>query len=340
MKDIAREAGVSSMTVSRVLRNDPKHQGAVREKVLAVALALGYKKNPFVAELMSRVRRRAGGEGYRPKLALLHSLGAERAAHPNLLAFRRALVARAGELGCGLELFPFQGAKASPGRQLDVLKARGIRGIIFEHVNAGGLWGSASFEIDLSEFASVAISHSITKPLLHRVVPSDYGNARLAFTELTKRGFERIGLVEDAQTCVVNMGLRSAAVREAQVGLPKKRQLPNLITRFGPTLSDELAEWMDRFKPEVVLLTGGQITEWMRSYEKRSGRSVQLIYLDWHTGLSGMTGVDPQWGEIGRVAVDQLIDQLSRNEYGVPAFPRVTEIQGTWVEGEEELGRK
>src|SRR5436190_7378450 len=53
---VAAGAKVSSMTVSRVLRNSPHVSKATREKVLRVAKKIGYQPNPQVARLMSIVR--------------------------------------------------------------------------------------------------------------------------------------------------------------------------------------------------------------------------------------------------------------------------------------------
>jgi len=56
LQDIARRTGVSLMTVSRALRGAPKVSAATRERVLAVAAALGYQPDPHLARIMQRVR--------------------------------------------------------------------------------------------------------------------------------------------------------------------------------------------------------------------------------------------------------------------------------------------
>ncbi|MDG2170113.1 MAG: hypothetical protein P8L44_19565 [Opitutales bacterium] len=45
-------------------------------------------------------------------------------------------------------------------------------------------------------------------------------------------------------------------------------------------------------------------------------------------------GIDPNWEEMGRIAANQIIDQLNRNEVGIPGYPLVALIQGDWVDGE------
>ncbi len=333
MKDIARAAGVSAMTVCRILRNDPRHQGAIRERVIEVAADLGYKKNPIISELMSRVRRRDRLHDYAPTLALLHSKGKGSELHPNLKVFRAAVRKRASELGCVLDSFPLLGSEASPQRTLEILRTRGVRGLVFEHLNAGGYYAEGGFDFDLQHFACIAISHSMRQPILNRVVPADYGNARLAFQRLTEAGYQRIGLVEPTPTYAVNLGMRSAGVREAQAQLPARRKVPNLITLFDAQLDEKLNKWIGRHAPDAVIGTGSQLEQWIEKHNARCGNRIAFFSLDLSPEHKGKTGVDPEWAEIGRAAVEHLIEQLSRNEFGVPSVPRVIEVPGRWVSG-------
>ena len=56
---IAERAGVSRMTVSRVLRGEAIVLPQTRDRVLRIARDLGYRPNPLVRALMAQ--RRAGG---------------------------------------------------------------------------------------------------------------------------------------------------------------------------------------------------------------------------------------------------------------------------------------
>lgn len=53
LKQIALEAGVSVMTVSRALRNQPSSASATRQRIQQIAERLGYRPNPLVSALMS-----------------------------------------------------------------------------------------------------------------------------------------------------------------------------------------------------------------------------------------------------------------------------------------------
>lgn len=87
--DVAAEAGVSSMTVSRVVNGEANVSGNTRDKVTAAIKALGYIPNPAARSL-------AGGQQCR--IALLHS-------NPSAAYLSELLVGSlAGAAACDVEL--------------------------------------------------------------------------------------------------------------------------------------------------------------------------------------------------------------------------------------------
>jgi DNA-binding LacI/PurR family transcriptional regulator len=60
LKDVAREAGVSHQTVSRVINNGPRVSVATRDRVLAVIAELGYRRNDAARALLTSRSRTIG----------------------------------------------------------------------------------------------------------------------------------------------------------------------------------------------------------------------------------------------------------------------------------------
>lgn len=58
--DIAREASVSTMTVSRAINNDPKISPATRERILKVARRLNYQPNRYAQALRTNLSKMIG----------------------------------------------------------------------------------------------------------------------------------------------------------------------------------------------------------------------------------------------------------------------------------------
>ena len=63
-RQIAAEAGVSLMTVSRALQDSPLVREKVRERVKRIAGRLGYVRNPLTGALMAEIRRITAEETY------------------------------------------------------------------------------------------------------------------------------------------------------------------------------------------------------------------------------------------------------------------------------------
>ena len=53
LADIARELGISKMTVSRAINNDPLVNAKTRERVLEVSRRLKYRPNQFARALVT-----------------------------------------------------------------------------------------------------------------------------------------------------------------------------------------------------------------------------------------------------------------------------------------------
>lgn len=47
-----------------------------------------------------------------------------------------------------------------------------------------------------------------------------------------------------------------------------------------------------------------------------------------------ISGVDLQWRDVGAAAVDLIVDQINRNEHGIPRAPRLTLVPGRWSDGD------
>lgn len=133
LQDIAREAGVSAMTVSRVLRNQDAVRESTRERVQVAVKRLGYRPNPLVSALMTQVRR-GQREDRGLQLALVHCLPAEMELAANMETFREVAREQAASLGYGLTEFYLRDVGMNMRRQLEIVRARGIRGVILEHL--------------------------------------------------------------------------------------------------------------------------------------------------------------------------------------------------------------
>ena len=121
------------MTVSRVLRNYPSVSDATREKVLRAIEQTGYRINPMVSAFMRYVRHTHSI----PATEDIACLSMKPAAtvseeHPalNKTQLLQGAKERAAEIGFGLEVIEVGPRGVGFRRAEEIIRARGIRGII------------------------------------------------------------------------------------------------------------------------------------------------------------------------------------------------------------------
>jgi DNA-binding LacI/PurR family transcriptional regulator len=328
LADIARHAGVSRTAVSYALRDDPNIAVETRARIRKSAEALGYRPDPMLAKLMAHLH--AGrGRRYAGKLAFLN-------VHPDrdfwkevtaLSDFRRSAEQRAEELGYGTEEFSLHEPGRSPRRLAQMLVARGIRGIL---VGSTGRHGSV-VEFPWAKFASLAVGYSVENPALHRVVTHHYRNTRIALGKVAEAGYSRIGFITDRVLEATMEDLHLAAFLAYSQEIPAKSRVPALFHNEGGRV-EGLRRWFDKYRPDVILSTSIGRAE-LTAAGLRVPQDVALVKLLLWTEADGLAGVRPGYERLGATAVNLLVGQLQHDDYGVPADPKIVQVEGRWCDG-------
>lgn len=324
---IADRAGVSKMTVSRVLRNHPNCGKETRVKVEKIAQELNYKKHPLVSALMTDLRYKKNPK-FKPIIALLHYDQPKTNPHPNSVNMRNGVRESALMQGYDIEEFYLRDAGMTTKRMMQIFNTRGIRGIIFEHPDKPNI----RLNVDLSEYACVAVKYAVTHPVLHRIESSQFGSMLLTMEKLKEYGYKRPGLALPGYAEVISQFRRSAAMLYAQQGISEENRIPIFEAKVED--APKLQSWIEKHQPDVIL---SQTLKWFSKIQEIGYRIPEDLGFI-HMGLSSredhFAGIDPNWTEMGRIAANQIIDQLNRNEVGIPKHPIVTLVQGDWVDGE------
>lgn len=324
---IADKAGVSKMTVSRVLRNHPNCSRETSARVRAIAEELNYKKHPLVSALMADLRYKKEPQ-FKPIIALLHYDQPKTNPHPNSVNMRNGVWESANMQGYDINEFYLRDEGMTTKRMMQIFETRGIRGIIFEHPATPNV----TLDVDLSDYACVAIKYALTHPVLHRIETSQFGSLLLAMEKLFEYGYRRPGLVLPEYSESISQYRRTGATLYAQQAIPMEDRLPILETDFEDT--ENLAGWLELHKPDVILSQSPQLYHKLQTMGYHIPHDLGFIHLGLSSRKDQFAGIDPNWEEMGRIAANQIIDQLNRNEVGVPKHPLVTLIQGDWVDGE------
>lgn len=331
MKSIAIAAGVSESTVSRALNNHPHLKSATKQRIQRIAEDLGYTRNPYVTALMSQVRL---GRPVldKPKIALIHCMGLShyKPIHPVLVDFRNGASAQAVRLGYEIEEHYLKKKGATPERLLELLVNRGIKGVIFEHPSSGDFQDG----IDLNPFACVSTEFVDGLPYLHKVSVDVYENLLKALAKCTDKGYRKIGLLLSGFQDSHNSFRRRAASMVASDKYIPEAKLSVLECVDSKIDSRELKIWIQRNDLDVVVSPMNRDSSPIVGCGLRIPEDIAFVGLDlWKNNEPGFAGIEPGWFELGKIAVNQVVDSIGRNEFGVPDVPTRSVISGHWVEG-------
>lgn len=326
---VAEAAGVHLSTVSLALRNDARLPAATRQRIREVATRLGYAPNPLVALLMARVRRR--NAGYRGTLAYLHTAAPglpllQGRVHRNFLAGARR---RAGELGYELDEF-FLAPGLAPRRLVAMWRARGITGVIVEHL-PGPACPGRRLPFDVGPFAVASLGVPLAHPRLHYVANDQYMRAVLAARELLALGYRRLGLAVHDRFDDAMLHRCSAGFWAVQEYIPGLAALP--ICRVDTSDGGVLRAWLRRHRPDVVLGTHHTQLGLMQAAGCRVPGDTGWVHLDWLPEYRPAAGVYGNSEHTGAAAVEVVVSQLHRGETGPPAHAMHHLVSGTWQPG-------
>ncbi len=329
MKHVAERAGVSLMTVSRVLRNHPHVSPACRKKVERAVRETGYRANPLVGAWMAHLRTSKARGGLRQTIAFITN-DSERHGWKRSLTVRSYFEGaddRANRLGFTLEHFWLGEPGMTPTRMSGILRARGINGILIAPLPLPVI----SVGLDWASFAPVVFGYSMREPQLHRVTNHQIHTMRLAIRKLTESGHRRIGLA-------LELAKDARVDHNWTTGLYPHLNEIRKSDRVPPFLPNQLAEsglvgWYEKHRPDAILGGRQDMVQWLRRAGHRVPEDVGFATLEYYSEYGDLAGVDQNSHIIGAAAVDLVIEQLYHNERGIPEKPKVVMIEGEWRNG-------
>ncbi|MEI6644652.1 MAG: LacI family DNA-binding transcriptional regulator [bacterium] len=330
LRHIAERVGVSRMTVSQALRDDGRISSTTRERVRAVARELGFEPNPHLSTLMAetaRTRHGVSGE----VLAFMTSEPTRDGWKRYASGIFEASERRAVEYGFRLEPWWIADPDMTPARVNQIIKSRGIRGMIIPNVShqffadRGG-----TLPIEWERFCVVEIGGSLRKPAIHHVQHDHQSGLFMALERLEAHGYRRIGL------CLRSEDDQRTHHRWSGAYVIWRR-MRGYETKLQPLIAEEyepmaVRRWIRKNRLEAVISPGVlPLQEWGLSVPEKLGfASLDL----WGKGAMSVAGIDQQRVELAAAAVDMLMTLLWRNQRGVPEQPMSLIIPGRWVEGE------
>lgn len=330
IRSLAKEAKVSTATVSMALRNDPRITAEVRHQVQALARKSGYQINPVVSRLLSQMRSnqtlaRQGILGF-----LATSPRSEDASTAFTKAWLGAARRRAEELGFWLDEFILHENKLPPPRLLEILKARNIRGLIMAGPFIDHFIPRQLYDI-LDRSSVVIVGERTSHPAMDCVLNDQFLTTLNAVEKCLALGYRRPGLCIHPDIDRVVENRFSAGFLISQKRLSVDSRIPEHLYQVRG--EKDFVSWMRKHRPDVILTLHSEIQLWLNRMGMPCPESVGLVHLDRTEELTGWSGLKQDHEHLGTAAVEMLVNHLYHNEVGIPDFQRCLFLGSRWVEG-------
>jgi LacI family transcriptional regulator len=329
MRSLGQRLGLSTMTVSRALRNALGVSPATRKRVLKAARQSNYRPDPVLAVLNTyRHHRRLSISD--AKIAFLTDFPTpdEWRSVPTFVRYFEGIRKRSHLLGYEVEPFWLGNPELNGRRASQILRGRGIKGVI-----VGPLFrGMSALQLDWDLFSTVAVGRSLNSPRVATVSCNHFQSVELAWHEAWQMGYRRIGLVltvaEDSRT--VGALKASYLLQQLQSG---GEAIPVLLSEGYS--QEVLAEWTLVHRPDILLSSEPHHFELLLAsdaYTETRPRFLNLN-LDPETDLAG---IDQGHDKVGEHAAALLHLRMLQRETGIPIPRDLLLIDGIWREGRGE----
>jgi LacI family transcriptional regulator len=328
IRQIALEAGCSRTTVSLALRNHPRIPAKTRRMILDLATQMGYRRDPMMSTLMTRMRTAPQNRAVEKLAYLTWWDSPESQAKPprDTLGFEGAC-RRARELGYEMEEYWAKAPGLSTMRLNKILHARGVRGVIVGTLPRP----LGHVRLEWSRLASVMIGFSIANHGVHRVGTDHFRGMILAVRNLKHRGYKNIGFSSlTDQSERANQGWL-AGYLTYQYRQPQHLRIPPLIvSQWDRT---KFSRWMKKYRPDAMVSNIEEPLASLRQLGYQVPEDVGFASLDRMYLTNPYAGIDQLRGQVNVAAVELLVAQLENHQFGLSEHPRTVSVDGVWRDG-------
>ncbi len=335
--DIAAKANVCKMTVSRVLRGNPRVNPEIASRVIDVAKELGYVPNPQVSQLMTYLRgiRRSSDRGVIGYINC-HNFTEEGSYEKYFRRYINGAKSRAADLGYIIEEFNLFDPGFSSERLGQILYSRGIKGVIFSPISRPDKlpdWSSL-------EFATVSIG-AIDKHPEHLTVAHDpFGAIETARNGMLAGGWKRTGLFlipayEEFYMRSWQAGFWTFSDFHSMRGAQRWIYiLPSYQANQAEEGYNRILAWIESNSLDSVICNFPyRLLEHLENQNVVVGRDFGICGLDWIEHLGQVAGVDQCYAQQGAIAVEMVAKKIESLESGPSHWASSLSHSGVWKRG-------
>ncbi len=335
LRDIAKRAKVSHVTVSLALRKHPRIPVETRERVEALAKEMGYVPDPALGRLNAYRRGATEGPAH-TVIAWINYWKDPRKLdiYPTYHQYREGANQQSAALGYRIEEFRLATGELSIARFVTILKSRGITGILIPPFPDNP---EKQLELPWEDYSTVRFGYSGSHILTNSISNAQYQTAYDATEHCVKRGYRSLGYYfnhgGEVKTRSRFLGGYLAGCHMYKL----KQSIPPLIAETSQVEDHEdlFMDWYNAHRPEVVFTQHEEVYYWLTQNGFKVPNDVKIVHLALPAATSvNFSGMHQQSKQIGIQAVN-LLDRLMRHgDRGIPEVPVEVHIKSNWIDGD------
>ncbi|MBK1878728.1 LacI family DNA-binding transcriptional regulator [Pelagicoccus mobilis] len=335
LRQISERVGCSRSAVSYALRNDPSISTDLRRKVAKVAAELGWVPDSNLAKQMAIVRGNLGQVDV-PNIAIVINCSREglKEGHAARMQYEGALN-HAKKHGLNMSVFNLGDEPLSAKRLKGIFKARGIQGVVF----IATINPALPIEyLEIGRDFACSVSGLRFPELPFHVAIGDFLEAgRISLQMMLESGYKRPAIIIQRGVDEPLAWAFAGGVTTGMMQLEPENRIP--IYHVG---EDELGigehhlpgikKLFKDNKPDCCLTLDPRGLRTLMDEHFDDDEEVPLFSLDWQPDQIVDGGIDQRHTSIGEAAVDLVMGQIRRGEFGIPQVHRSVHIEGEWVD--------
>ncbi len=327
MRDIAREVGVTHVTVSLALRNHPRISESMRTRIRSKAESMGYVSDPMLAA-MQNVCRAESEKNIQSELAWFNVWKDPEKLYSYHEFEQYWKGAQESVRRYGFHLEEYVVKDYSPQRLDRILKTRNIRGILVPPIPQPSIIDLKSFP--WCDYTTVRYGTNNDVPTPFSIASDQEANGEIALNQAWQLGYRRIGFVGDHAV----QRTFGAGFYWALRMLPRDSQLPLFFLPLADPAQyrKKLAAWIDKERPDAIITDNSELPQLLSDLGIRVPDDIALATTSIHdTPIDA--GIDQHCSEIGRMGVVSLMSHLNSGRSGGCPIENQIRVEGEWTNG-------